>query len=105
MMISYMDFTGARDHGVAVASAGPYANHLPLFQTDNHATTSPLTFYRPDTLPAAQPTASKHWRHCSWMLLHRFISKQVFWYIWWSVVLASESCHKGCSTCPSRVWW
>jgi len=32
-------------------------------QTDNHAITSPLSFYRPDALPAAQPTASKHWRH------------------------------------------
>jgi len=32
-------------------------------QTDNHASTSPLTFYSPDALPAAQPTASKHWRH------------------------------------------
>ena len=31
-------------------------------QTDNHASTSPLSFYRPDSLPAAQPTASKHWR-------------------------------------------
>jgi len=29
-------------------------------QTDNHASTSPLSFYRPDALPAAQPTASKH---------------------------------------------
>jgi len=29
-------------------------------QMDNHATTSPLSFYRPDALPAAQPTASKH---------------------------------------------
>jgi len=27
-------------------------------QTDNHASTSPLSFYRPDALPAAQPTAS-----------------------------------------------
>jgi len=26
----------------------------------NHASTSPLSFYRPDTLPAAQSTASKH---------------------------------------------
>ena len=34
-----------------------------LLQTDNHASTSPLSFYRPDALPAAQPTASKHWRH------------------------------------------
>ena len=29
--------------------------------TDNHASTSLLSFYRPDALPAAQPTASKHW--------------------------------------------
>jgi len=28
--------------------------------TDNHASTSTLSFYRPDGLPAAQPTASKH---------------------------------------------
>ena len=29
-------------------------------------TTTPLLFfYRPDALPAAQPTASKHWRHCT----------------------------------------
>jgi len=31
-------------------------------QTDNHASTPPLSFYRPDALPAAQPTVSKHWR-------------------------------------------
>ena len=30
--------------------------------TDNHASSPPLVFYRPDALPAAQPTASKHWR-------------------------------------------
>jgi len=29
-------------------------------QTDNHASTPPLSFYRPDALPAAQPTAPKH---------------------------------------------
>jgi len=28
-------------------------------QTVNHASTSPLSFYRPDALPAARPTASK----------------------------------------------
>jgi len=28
-------------------------------QTDNHARNPPLSFYRPDALPAAQPTASK----------------------------------------------
>jgi len=31
-------------------------------QTDNHASIQPLSFYRPDALPATQPTASKHWR-------------------------------------------
>jgi len=34
-------------------------------QTDNHASTSPLSFYRPDALTAAQPTASEHWRQIS----------------------------------------
>jgi len=29
-------------------------------QTDNHASTSPLSFYRLDALPAAQPSVSKH---------------------------------------------
>jgi len=29
-------------------------------QTDNHTNISPLSLYRPDTLPAAQPTASKN---------------------------------------------
>jgi len=31
-----------------------------LLQTDNHASTSPLSFYRPDALPVAQPTVSNH---------------------------------------------
>ena len=38
-------------------------NHMQMIytslQTDNHAGTSPLSFYRPDALPATQPTASK----------------------------------------------
>ena len=29
-------------------------------QADNHASTQPLSFYRLDALPAAQPTASKY---------------------------------------------
>ena len=34
-------------------------------QTENHASTPPLKFlYRLHALPAAQPTASKHWRQC-----------------------------------------
>jgi len=27
---------------------------------DNHTTTPPLSFYKPDALPATQPTVSKH---------------------------------------------
>ena len=52
------DFNKARDDAVAVASAGPYANHF-----SRQITTSvphPSLFYRPDALPAAQPTVSKH---------------------------------------------
>ena len=40
-----------------MASAGPYAN-LNIATSTHHS-----IFYRPDALPAAQPTASKHWRH------------------------------------------
>ena len=32
-------------------------------QTDNHTSTSSLSFNRPDALPDAQPTVSKHWSH------------------------------------------
>jgi len=31
-----------------------------LLQTDNHTSTPLPSFYRPDALPATQPTASKH---------------------------------------------
>jgi len=41
-----------------VASAGPYANHLQItctsLQTNNHASTLTVTFFRPDDLPATQ---------------------------------------------------
>jgi len=46
--------------GMAVASAGPYANNLTSLQTDNHTNTSSLNFYRPDALHDAEPTVSKH---------------------------------------------
>ena len=45
-----------------------------LLQTDNHARTPSLSFYRPDTLPAAQPTASKHWRQNAYIGL-QYISQ------------------------------
>jgi len=42
---------------VAVASAGPYANHLHLLQTDNHASTSSLSFLQAGC-PSCCPTNS-----------------------------------------------
>jgi len=32
-------------------------------RTNNHASTSPLSFHRPDAFPCNQLTVSKHWRH------------------------------------------
>ena len=42
-----------------------------LLQTDNHASTPQLSFYRPDALPAAQPTASKHWRRVTILIVYK----------------------------------
>jgi len=55
-----LDFTEARDS----EWQWHQLSHMQVctsLQTDNHASTTPLkVFYRPDALPAAQPTASKH---------------------------------------------
>jgi len=54
-----LDFNEARDsewqwHQLV------YVQSCTSLQTDNHASTPPLSFYRLDALPAAEPTASKH---------------------------------------------
>ena len=55
-----LDFTKARDSEWQWHQLG-HMQVCTLLQTDNHASTLPLlVFYRPDALPAAQPTASKH---------------------------------------------
>ena len=54
-----LDFTEARDSEWQSHQLG-HMQVCTLIQTDYHASTSPLSFYRPDALPAAQPTASKH---------------------------------------------
>ena len=54
-----LDFTEARDS----EWQWHQLDHMQVcnsLQTDNHTSTSLLSFYRPDALPAAQPTASKH---------------------------------------------
>jgi len=60
-----LDFTEARDsewqwHHLDICKSAPHSRQI--------TTPAPhcSVFYRPDALPAAQPTASKHWRqYCS----------------------------------------
>jgi len=54
-----LDFTEARDSEWEWHQLG-HMQVCTSLQADNHASTSPLSFYRPDALPAVQPTASKH---------------------------------------------
>ena len=57
-----LDFTEARDSEWHWHQLG-HMQVCTLLQTDNHASTPLLSFYRPDALPAAQTTVSEHWRH------------------------------------------
>ena len=54
-----LDFTEARDSEWQWHLLG-HVQVCTALQTDNHASTPPLSFYRQDALPAVQPTASKH---------------------------------------------
>jgi len=54
-----LDFTAARDS----EWQWNQLDHMQVctfLQTDNHTSTHHSVFYRPDALPAAQPTVSKH---------------------------------------------
>ena len=54
-----LDFTGARDSEWQWNQLD-HMQVCTLLQTDNHTSTHHSVFYRPDALPAAQPTVSKH---------------------------------------------
>jgi len=54
-----LNFTEARDSEWQWYQLG-HMQVCTSLQTDNHTSTSPLSFYRPDALPVAQPTVSKH---------------------------------------------
>jgi len=60
--IGIRDFTEARDSECQWHQLG-HVQVCNSLQTDNHASTPPLIFYQLDALPAAQPPASKRWRH------------------------------------------
>jgi len=56
-----LDFIEARDSGSgiswAICKSAPCSRQITM-PVPHHS-----VFYRPDALPTAQPTASKHWRH------------------------------------------
>ena len=54
-----LDFTEARDSEWQWHRLG-HMQVCTSLQTDNHTSTPPLCFYKPDALPAVQPTVSKH---------------------------------------------
>ena len=56
---SNLDFTEARDSEWQWHQLG-HVQVCTSLQTDNYASTPQLSFYRPDALPDAQPTVSKH---------------------------------------------
>ena len=58
-----LDFTEARDSEWQWHQLGRMQVCTSL-HTENHTSTPPLSFYRLDALPAAQPTASKHCCFC-----------------------------------------
>ena len=70
-----LDFTEARDSEWQWHQLG-HMQVCTSLQTDNHASTPPLSFYRTDTLHAAQPTASKHWRQYINIHTYKFIQRQ-----------------------------
>ena len=58
-----LDFNEARDDRVLECNDISWTIMQTIctsLQTDNHTNTSPPNFYRPDALPDAQPTVSKH---------------------------------------------
>jgi len=54
-----LDFTEARDGEWQWHQLG-HMQVCSSLQTGNHVSNPPLSFFRPDALPVAQPTASKH---------------------------------------------
>jgi len=55
---TYLDFTEVRDSKWQWHHLG-HMQVCTLLQTDTHAGTPPLSFYRPDAIPVTQPTALK----------------------------------------------
>jgi len=72
-----LDFTEARDSEWQWHQLGRMQVCTSL-QTNNHASTPLLFFYRPDALPAAEPTASKHCRQIEDSIYNLQITVTIF---------------------------
>jgi len=55
-----LDFNETRDDGWQWHELGHMQTICTSLQTDNHASTQSVNFYRPDAFPDAQPTMSNH---------------------------------------------
>ena len=102
MVKTNLDFTEARDS----EWQWHQLSHMQVctsLQTDNHASTPPLSFYRPDALPVTQPTASKHWK----INFISVINKSVFSFIrmltTWHYPQLPASCHCCCVPGSNRL--
>jgi len=86
-----------------IGITGPYANHLHFAPDRYHASTSPLSFYRPGAPPDTQPTASKHWGCIVWRKTVTIIGGKIFFLCYNitvekpSAILSSSSVGHVCS--------
>ena len=85
---------------VAVASAGPCASLHLAADRQPHQNPTILFFYRPDALPATQPTASKHCTVCTSMWIF-CVNDNSSEHIVWLVFCA---CRKYWRRCTLWTW-
>jgi len=98
-----LDFTEARDSEWQWHQLGCMHVWTSL-QTDNHASTPPLSFCKPDALPATRPTASKHWRQhillqSGIFLLFDFSLYELHFWVYLFLSEISPRC------CALLTWW
>ena len=85
-----LDFTEARDSEWQRHQLG-HMQICTLLQTNNHASTPPLSFYRPDALPATQPTVSKYWRQS--LLISSSLLRDLAWKLLVKCNPTKTTCH------------
>jgi len=85
-----LDFTEARDSEWQWHQLS-HMQVCTLLQTDNYASNPPLSFYGPDALPVAQPTASKHCRQN-----YDYVVNTVQMIFSFNIGCSMQKCHNFC---------